>query len=54
MIDKIGEAVADVLKRDKKMNPPEIARAVCEKLQMPWLMGNPLFVKTIESHIRIL
>lgn len=54
MIDKIGEVVADVLKRDKKTDPPEIARAVCEKLQMPWLMGNPLFVKTIESHIRIL
>lgn len=54
MIDKIGEVVADVLKRDKKMDSPEIARAVCEKLQMPWLMGNPLFVKTIESHIRIL
>lgn len=54
MIDKIGEAVADVLKREKKMDSPEIARAICEKLQMPWLMGNPLFVKTIESHIRIL
>lgn len=54
MIDKIGEAVADVLKRDKKMDLPEITCAVCEKLQMPWLMGNPLFVKTIESHIRIL
>lgn len=51
--DWIGEAVTDVWKSDKKMDSPEIARAVCEKLEMPELMGNPLFERTIESHMRL-
>lgn len=54
IIERIGEAVTYIWSRDEKKELPEMAHAVCDRLNMPWLMGNPLFVKTIESHIRIL
>lgn len=50
VIQMLEQSTNKVLKKNSKLSLPEVVQLVCEDLNMPQLMMNPLFAKTIQSH----
>lgn len=51
LIGLIDESVKKTQQITENPELHEIVSAVCNDLQMPWLMSNPLFERTIKSHL---
>ena len=51
IVKMIEEAVMRSVQLSGKTDLKEIVPAVCRELKMPWFMSNPLFERTIKSHL---
>lgn len=52
MIEQLDRAVQSVQKENQKVDLQQLTRLVSKAVKMEHFMGNPLFKRTIQSHIK--